>query len=217
MFIAFNAAKALPVYYCGQYGNTFAISWVNGANGQLTFVIQAAGTCTGGPYTLSELVRANQEGMIGGITEASKNEYDYLSFIDLMGTQSGNVKDDYDSAVAIAPSVINYTFNYVDPDKISLPWSQQLAANEGKSIYALTLSNQPFTGIIKFNIWSVGNQNVVIKLIDINNGSTAFQSTLSISDGKNEKEKVYYNSLKGTYLLTITSNVNVISRTVTLQ
>ena len=216
VIFACDTVRALPVLYCGQYGNAFAITWIR-VNGHLTYIIQSAGGCTDGPYTLNDFVRSDQEGTLDGVSEASTGEYDKYKYMDLSAAQNDSVTADYDSALALAPSLVNTTFNYVNPEKVSLEWSEQLAKNEGKSIYALTLSTQPFQGVIKFNIWSDHKQDVTVQLIDVSTGLPVFQASLSVIEGKNEKEKVYYSNLKGTYLLTITSDINVISRTVSLQ
>jgi|GEM_PF-4039745 len=218
LLLSFNASHALPVYYCGQYGNAFAITWFTNSAGALDFTVEYAGSCFGGPYTWGAYLMSDQEAARNGAEETPADTYAALRASNFAAVPNQAIKNDLAELDNIKSAMPGTTLYYANPDKLPFEWTKQLANNEGKSVFAVTLKDHPFNNQIKFDIWSIRDQEIVVRLINMNTGATQYQTTLTVEEGKNDREKIIFgNTLHGNYLMTITSDLNVISQVVTLQ
>jgi hypothetical protein len=214
--IIFSAqfAKALPIVYCGQYGNMFSIYWYIGSNNQLSYIVTYIGPCYGGPWGALPYVSSAQEA--GAMTEAGNSIYSTFSSYNVSPVPNDNYTDDLnDSANQISSSNPSY---WIDPNGIDQHWAKLLATSQGKIIYASKLRNHPWNQKMDFEIWDVNNEsNDLVQLLDIETSDVVFETTVDLNEGKNIIDNIDISHVEpGNYILLIRSSLNTITRSITI-
>lgn len=211
------SASALTRFYCGKHGNLFEINWFYNIKGELDYRIVHIGDCMGGPWTVQGLALSPQEAdILGGVQEASADIYRSLATFHLNPEPNSEIESD----IAEASNVIspNNSITYVNPHFVDKMWAKVLASREGKSIFALTLKEHPFRGVMRFEIWSTKDQAVRVSLREVNTGQEIYTTSISIVEGLNRNEVLTIPArLRGNHLLILESPENTVSRTVMLD
>jgi hypothetical protein len=216
LFLCFLASQSFArmYYYCGANGYCFQVNEFTYVNGNFGYSVTYVGMCSGGPFVYNCTVLSPQDPGTLNTDEGSGNVY--TSFSNAPDNNYQITQNDIDVATKAASSGTVKTV-WLNPDKINWSWAQTFAMQQGQSVFALTLNGVPFHGTMSFDVWSVVSQNVQISLINQISGRIDWTSSLSLSEAKNQKRDISYGNLTGLYSLEIKSDMNSITRTVTLN
>ncbi len=220
----------MPLLLMANFAQAYFSYYYCTASGQLWHIIigpdnnvaqYPAGGCAGGPWGFGGYSGplSPTEGENSGYSEASETDYTHLGTLDFEGySDPDKWKDDsVDIANFLGDSTDIYNLTQVppvwmDPDKVPLNVSEYYATQAGQTIYALTIKENPVDVTVHFDLWSVKDQEITFRVIDISTNDILYSTEKDLSEGKNSNISVTIpNTIdNGTYLMSLITEANEI-------